>query len=256
MSSSSIAGTSSVPESNAGPGPDSGVATRSGSVNPSVSRETEEALDYSYMQRVKVYKLNAGGTWDDKGTGHVSIEHMRQSDAAGLVVISEEDTSTLLIHRISREEIYQRQGADTIISWLDPDLNTDIAISFQEAIGCNYIWEQIQSVHDQYASAKGEVQRTGSLGGAQHGSGPTVGGSATGPGSDNTAYGGSNTAGTASGSAARRVVDEFDAQGASGGALHTTKLEECARTQTLGHAKTIHTAFASMHFVQRVDCFV
>lgn len=67
----------------------------------------EAGLDYSYMQRVKVYKLNDGGMWDDKGTGHVSVEYMEQSDAAGLVVISEEDTSTLLIHRISRDDIYQ-----------------------------------------------------------------------------------------------------------------------------------------------------
>jgi hypothetical protein len=34
----------------------------------------------------------------------------QQSDSVGLVVISEEDTRTLLIHRISREDIYQRQG--------------------------------------------------------------------------------------------------------------------------------------------------
>ena len=35
---------------------------------------------------------------------------LQQSDSVGLVVISEEDTRTLLIHRISREDIYQRQG--------------------------------------------------------------------------------------------------------------------------------------------------
>lgn len=28
------------------------------------------------MQRVKVYRLNAEGQWDDKGTGHVSVEVM------------------------------------------------------------------------------------------------------------------------------------------------------------------------------------
>eukprot|EP00959_Pyramimonas_sp_CCMP1952_P086611 1811605-Pyramimonas_sp.AAC.2 len=114
----------------------------------SSSPRDDDAPDYSYMQRVKVYKLNENGTWDDKGTGHVSVEYMEQSDAAGLVVISEEDTSTLLIHRISRDDIYQRQGADTIISWLDPEIGTDIAISFQEAIGCNYIWGQIQTVQE------------------------------------------------------------------------------------------------------------
>ena len=28
------------------------------------------------MQRVKVYRLNTEGQWDDKGTGHVSVEVM------------------------------------------------------------------------------------------------------------------------------------------------------------------------------------
>lgn len=28
------------------------------------------------MQRVKVYKLNEDGLWDDKGTGHVSVEYL------------------------------------------------------------------------------------------------------------------------------------------------------------------------------------
>ena len=31
---------------------------------------------YLYMQRVKVYRLNEQGSWDDKGTGHVSVEYM------------------------------------------------------------------------------------------------------------------------------------------------------------------------------------
>lgn len=29
---------------------------------------------------------------------------------------------------------------DTIITWSDPELGTDIALSFQEAVGCSYIW--------------------------------------------------------------------------------------------------------------------
>jgi len=36
---------------------------------------------------------------------------------------------------------------DTIITWTDPELQTDIALSFQEAAGCNHVWEQIQDVH-------------------------------------------------------------------------------------------------------------
>ena len=60
------------------------------------------------------------------------------------------------MHRISREDIYQRQGGDTIITWTDPDINTDIALSFQEAVGCNYIWEQIKSVQMTYAKNERE----------------------------------------------------------------------------------------------------
>jgi len=67
----------------------------------------------------------------------------------------------LLVHRISRDDIYQRQGGDTIITWTDPDINTDIALSFQEAVGCNYIWEQIKSVQQSYA--KTDVKGGGEL---------------------------------------------------------------------------------------------
>lgn len=31
------------------------------------------------MQRVKVYKLNDTGLWDDRGTGHVTVEYMQAS---------------------------------------------------------------------------------------------------------------------------------------------------------------------------------
>ena len=33
------------------------------------------------MQRVKVYRLNTEGMWDDKGTGSVSVEYMEVSRA-------------------------------------------------------------------------------------------------------------------------------------------------------------------------------
>lgn len=34
---------------------------------------------------------------------------MQRSDAVGLVVIDEEDNQTLLVHRISADDIYRRQ---------------------------------------------------------------------------------------------------------------------------------------------------
>ncbi len=95
--------------------------------------------------------------------------------------MSEEDQQPLLVHRISREDIYQRQGGDTIITWTDPDINTDIALSFQEAVGCNYIWEQIKSVqlsyakHDMKSAADGDLpgrMRRGAVDEYEFGSAP------------------------------------------------------------------------------------
>ncbi|KAK9802569.1 hypothetical protein WJX73_004679 [Symbiochloris irregularis] len=97
-------------------------------------------------QRVKVYRLNNEGLWDDKGTGHVSVEYMEKAEAAGLIVISEEDRETLLIHKVSSENIYQQQGEETIISWTDPGIGSEIALSFQEAAGCRSVWDQITNV--------------------------------------------------------------------------------------------------------------
>ena len=54
--------------------------------------------------------------------------------------------------------MYSRQEEETIISWVDHELNTDIALSFQEGCGCNFIWEQIKSVQRQY------LQQSGALG--------------------------------------------------------------------------------------------
>lgn len=100
---------------------------------------------HHYLQRAKVYRLSDEGRWDDKGTGHVSIEYLERSEAVGLVVIDEEDNATLLVHRISADDIY-RKTQDTIIAWTDPEVATDLALSFQETMGCSYIWDQICNV--------------------------------------------------------------------------------------------------------------
>lgn len=97
------------------------------------------------MQRVKVYRLNGDGKWDDRGTGHVTVDYLERSEDLGLFVIDEEDNETLLSHRIRSDEIYRRQE-DTIISWRDPEFSTELALSFQEATGCSYIWDHICNV--------------------------------------------------------------------------------------------------------------
>uniref|UniRef100_A0A5B7BDU1 Putative serine/threonine-protein phosphatase 4 regulatory subunit 3 isoform X3 n=1 Tax=Davidia involucrata TaxID=16924 RepID=A0A5B7BDU1_DAVIN len=96
------------------------------------------------MQRVKVYRLNDDGKWDDQGTGHVTVDYLERSEELGLFVIDEEDNETLLLHRISSDDIYRKQE-DTIISWRDPEYSTELALSFQETTGCSYIWDRICS---------------------------------------------------------------------------------------------------------------
>ena len=111
----------------------------------------------------------------------INVFPSQQSDSVGLVVVSEEDQQPLLVHRISREDIYQRQGGDTIITWTDPDIHTDIALSFQEAMGCNYIWEQISSVQHTYkksdmaAGDMGGRMRRGAVDEYEFGSAPDDG---------------------------------------------------------------------------------
>eukprot|EP00850_Spirogloea_muscicola_P004834 SM000021S06467 [mRNA] locus=s21:492698:499669:+ [translate_table: standard] len=100
------------------------------------------------QQRVKVYRLDDDNKWVDRGTGHVTVEYLERCNAQGLVVIDEKDESTLLLHRIAADDIYQRQE-DTIISWTDPEVATDLALSFAETAGCKYIWEHICDVQRQ-----------------------------------------------------------------------------------------------------------
>ncbi|CAN8269587.1 unnamed protein product [Cochlearia groenlandica] len=91
------------------------------------------------MQRVKVYHLNEDGRWDDRGTGHVSIDYVERSEELTLCVIDEEDNETLLVHPINPEDIYRKQE-DTIISWREPGHSAEMALSFQETAGCSYVW--------------------------------------------------------------------------------------------------------------------
>ncbi|KAL2530625.1 hypothetical protein Fot_23226 [Forsythia ovata] len=110
------------------------------------------------MQRVKVYRLNEDGKWDDQGTGHVNVDYLERSEDLGLFVIDEEDNETLLLHRISSQDIYRKQE-DTIISWRDPEFSTELALSFQEMTGCSYIWDHICSVQRniQFSSLSNET---------------------------------------------------------------------------------------------------
>jgi hypothetical protein len=47
----------------------------------------------------------------------------------------------------SQPDIFAVVAEDTIITWSDPEIGTDIALSFQEAAGCDYIWCVHKSAH-------------------------------------------------------------------------------------------------------------
>ncbi|KAL5203449.1 hypothetical protein ABZP36_014401 [Zizania latifolia] len=104
----------------------------------------DEELNKS-MHRVKVYRLTDDGKWDDQGTGHATIDYIQGSREIALTVVDEEDSDTLLLHNITSDDIYRKQE-ETIISWRDPEKALELALSFQEAAGCSYIWESVCSI--------------------------------------------------------------------------------------------------------------
>lgn len=130
--------------------------------------------------RVKLYRLNADGSWDDCGTGRIACLYKQQqaketSNASGdawiyqelkeptLCMQAEAHNATagapriLLRTRILLRDAYQRQGVN-IITWCEPYLEdgnpaqgVDLALSFQDNSGCLDIWRQITQVQSKAA---------------------------------------------------------------------------------------------------------
>lgn len=104
--------------------------------------------------RVKLYKLNSEGGWDDWGTGQVSVG---LQDESPVIHVNGDAGQVLLNTRIVVEDIYKQQG-DTIITWKDDDKNAELALSFQAIDGCRSTWELIQSAQKYQAQ---QAQDTG-----------------------------------------------------------------------------------------------
>ena len=131
-------------------------------------------MDLRTRRRVKVYQLNEEGQWDDKGTGHVVLTYNEKFGGVGVVVKSEESDGHLLLEsKLYAEDIYQLQQGkaitvilvdvegthknsfilqDTLIVWNDPVSSDDLALSFQEAVGCSEVWEQISLIQNRMNS--------------------------------------------------------------------------------------------------------
>ncbi|XP_048061973.1 serine/threonine-protein phosphatase 4 regulatory subunit 3B isoform X2 [Megalobrama amblycephala] len=95
-------------------------------------------------RRVKLYTLNEDRQWEDRGTGHVSCSYEDTEKETSLTVTAESDGSLLLESKINTSTAYQKQQ-DTLIVWSEAE-NYDLALSFQEKVGCDEIWEKICQV--------------------------------------------------------------------------------------------------------------
>lgn len=111
----------------------------------SVEEDAMTTATTDTRRRVKLYALNAERQWDDRGTGHVSSSYVDRLKGISLLVRAESDGSLLLESKIQPDTAYQKQQ-DTLIVWSEGD-NFDLALSFQEKIGCDEIWEKICQVN-------------------------------------------------------------------------------------------------------------
>lgn len=115
--------------------------------------------------RVKVYVLSGERVWDDKGTGHVTFD---DGENGPLIIVKAEAPEhegacasvcdsfsalentpslaglILLRSAVLRDTAYQKQQ-ETLIVWSESG-STDLALSFQEATGCERIWRRICEV--------------------------------------------------------------------------------------------------------------
>ncbi|KAM9088878.1 LOW QUALITY PROTEIN: serine/threonine-protein phosphatase 4 regulatory subunit 3A-like [Megaptera novaeangliae] len=95
-------------------------------------------------RRMKVYTLNEDRQWDDRGTGHVSSGYVERLKGMSLLVRAESDGSLLLESKTNPNTAHQKQQ-DALIVWSEAE-NYDLALSFQEKVGCDEVWEKICQV--------------------------------------------------------------------------------------------------------------
>ncbi|KAI8895631.1 component of IIS longevity pathway SMK-1-domain-containing protein [Globomyces pollinis-pini] len=115
--------------------------------------QVEELNEEQLKRRVKVYEMTDSGNWNDKGTGFVQCVYNQHYS---LVVRSEKDGSGVMNSEITQTE-YTRQQ-DTLILWSDPT-GVDLALSFQEAKGCDEMWNQIMDAQKRIAADKNDIDQ-------------------------------------------------------------------------------------------------
>lgn len=130
------------------------------------SSPTSKDLNYKNWQ-VKLFLLNSEGAWDDYGCGVFSIINDKSEDnelnssnyfyirkssqlnenlisdeakANKLKKFAKEDRDECLLYaKIEKECVYEKQNG-YIITWVDKNLEEEIAISFWDPIAANETW--------------------------------------------------------------------------------------------------------------------
>ncbi|GMK58191.1 hypothetical protein CspeluHIS016_0502230 [Cutaneotrichosporon spelunceum] len=133
--------------------------------------------DQGAGKRVKVYELR-DQAWFDRGTGHCKGVYDNDNDVALLVVEAEEPQpdgrageetegpggflkEELLLHaQVTKDDQYTRQQ-ETLIVWTDQATQLDIALSFQDASGCEGIWQFINEVQKHLSNQLGDDSKMG-----------------------------------------------------------------------------------------------
>ncbi|KAJ3055378.1 Platinum sensitivity protein, partial [Rhizophlyctis rosea] len=126
--------------------------------NAQAEGATGESQDEN-RRRVKVYELPEGASeWEAKGTGNVECLWVEAKDAMCLVVRSEENQQVLMNAKIrAGEDVYNRQQ-ETLIVWVEPN-KTDLALSFQQSVGCDEVWDQIQTIQKRIQADKHDIDQ-------------------------------------------------------------------------------------------------
>ena len=122
-----------------------------------------QAMLAERLPRAKVFSLDHQGQWEDQGTGFATIEMLGHAGSVpALVVVSEVDNKSLLVHRLLMEpDFYSVQGDSTIISWVDQSTQTDIAVSFANSEGCEYIVTYMKQLQIDYQHRKAAAEARG-----------------------------------------------------------------------------------------------
>jgi len=94
-----------------------------------------------------VYRLDDEGKWVDEGTGMVECKYMDRLNSYILLVVSDGESQgkVILESTVAQEDVYEMQGK-MIITWNDPENNTELALSFEDTRGCEDIWDQLCSI--------------------------------------------------------------------------------------------------------------